>query len=75
MPQALVSPREVKVGDMPNDVLMFQKSGLSIARGNASPEVQRQARFVTTSNEEEGFANVIDACNLGERGEFAENAS
>ncbi len=28
------------IGDMPNDVLMFRKSGVSIAMGNASAEVQ-----------------------------------
>ncbi len=59
------------IGDMPNDVLMFQTSGLSIAMGNASPEVQRQARFVTASNEEEGFAKAMDAFVLGNR-EFAD---
>ena len=48
------------LGDMPNDVLMFEKSGLSIAMGNASAEVQAQANFVTASNEEEGFAIAID---------------
>jgi len=48
------------IGDMPNDVLMFRKSGMSIAMGNASSDVQRQAQFVTTSNEEEGFANAVD---------------
>ncbi len=48
------------IGDMPNDVLMFAHSGLSIAMGNASPEVQRAARRITTSNEEEGFANAVD---------------
>jgi len=37
------------IGDQPNDVLMFRRSGLSIAMGNASPEVQKQANFVTTS--------------------------
>jgi Cof subfamily protein (haloacid dehalogenase superfamily) len=47
------------LGDMPNDVLMFRKSGMSIAMANASPEVQAQATFVSTSNEEEGFANAI----------------
>ncbi|HMK28077.1 MAG TPA: Cof-type HAD-IIB family hydrolase [Terriglobales bacterium] len=47
------------IGDMPNDVLMFRKSGISIAMGNASPEVQRSATFVTTSNEDEGFANAM----------------
>jgi Cof subfamily protein (haloacid dehalogenase superfamily) len=48
------------IGDMPNDVLMFAHSGLSIAMGNAGPEVQRAARRVTTSNEEEGFANAVE---------------
>ena len=48
------------IGDMPNDVLMFAHSGLSIAMGNASTEVQRAARRVTTSNEDEGFANAVD---------------
>jgi hypothetical protein len=48
------------IGDMPNDVLMFAHSGLSIAMGQASPEVQRAARRVTTSNDDEGFANAVD---------------
>jgi Cof subfamily protein (haloacid dehalogenase superfamily) len=62
------------IGDMPNDVLMFRKSGLSIAMGNASPDVRRQAQFVTTSNEEDGFANAMEAFVLGERGSVG-NAS
>jgi hydroxymethylpyrimidine pyrophosphatase-like HAD family hydrolase len=45
---------------MPNDVLMFAHSGLSIAMGNASREVQRAARRVTTSNTDEGFATAVD---------------
>jgi Cof subfamily protein (haloacid dehalogenase superfamily) len=49
------------IGDMPNDVLMFGVAGMSIAMGNASPEVQRCARYVTTSNQEEGFARAIDS--------------
>ncbi len=48
------------IGDMPNDVLMFAHSGLSIAMGNASLEVQRAARRITASNEEEGFARAVD---------------
>jgi Cof subfamily protein (haloacid dehalogenase superfamily) len=47
------------IGDMPNDVLMFAHSGLSIAMGNASSEVKRAARRVTTSNQDEGFANAV----------------
>jgi transaldolase len=48
------------LGDQPNDVLMFQKSGLSIAMGNASDEVKRQATHVTSSFNEEGFANAVE---------------
>lgn len=48
------------MGDQPNDVLMFAKSGLSIAVANASHEVQQEATHVTTSNQEEGFANAVD---------------
>jgi Cof subfamily protein (haloacid dehalogenase superfamily) len=48
------------IGDMPNDVLMFAHVGMSIAMGNASHEVQRAARRVTTSNEDEGFANAVE---------------
>jgi Cof subfamily protein (haloacid dehalogenase superfamily) len=48
------------IGDQPNDVLMFARSGLSIAVANASREVQGDATQVTTSNEEEGFANAVE---------------
>jgi Cof subfamily protein (haloacid dehalogenase superfamily) len=48
------------IGDMPNDVLMFAHSGLSIAMGNASTEVQRAARRVTTTNQNEGFASAVE---------------
>jgi Cof subfamily protein (haloacid dehalogenase superfamily) len=55
------------IGDMPNDVLMFEKSGVSIAMGNASPEVQASATYVTTTNEEEGFATAIERFVLNAR--------
>jgi Cof subfamily protein (haloacid dehalogenase superfamily) len=48
------------LGDQPNDVLMFKRSSLSVAMGNASEEVKRQATFVTTSFADEGFANAVD---------------
>ncbi len=53
------------IGDGGNDVAMFERSGLSIAMGNASPEVQQAADFVTDSNREEGFANAIERFILG----------
>jgi len=48
------------LGDQLNDVLMFQGSGMSVAMGNASPDVQHAATFVTASNEDEGFAKAIE---------------
>jgi Cof subfamily protein (haloacid dehalogenase superfamily) len=41
-----VPPGEIAtIGDMPNDVLMFRNSGLRIAMGNASRDVQVPGRF------------------------------
>src|ERR1700688_2791949 len=57
---SVASAEIATIGDMPNDVLMFRKSGLSIAMGNASPHVQAQADFVTGSNSDEGFAYAME---------------
>jgi Cof subfamily protein (haloacid dehalogenase superfamily) len=48
------------LGDQPNDVLMFERSGLSIAMGNASADVQGHADYVTDSDDDEGFAKAIE---------------
>jgi hypothetical protein len=48
------------IGDQPNDVLMFKRSGFSIAMGNASEEVKRQANAVTDSYDNEGFAKAVE---------------
>jgi Cof subfamily protein (haloacid dehalogenase superfamily) len=56
------------IGDMPNDVLMFSLSGMSIAMGNASDDVKRSARRVTRSNSEEGFAEAMERFVLGSTG-------
>jgi len=55
----------VTEGDGGNDVAMFERSRLSIATGNASPEVQQAADFVTDNNREEGFANAVERFILG----------
>ena len=63
-----LSPDEIAtIGDMPNDVLMFAHSGLSIAMGNAHREVQRAARQVTTTNDEDGFADAVERFILDEK--------
>jgi len=48
------------IGDMENDLPMFAKSGLSFAMGNATENVKKRARFVTASNEEDGFARAME---------------
>ncbi len=47
------------IGDGHNDIGMFAQAGLSIAMGNAPSDVQKQARFVTLSNEHDGFAEAV----------------
>ena len=55
-------PREsiATIGDMQNDVPMFKQSGLSFAMGNASDAVKAQATHVTTSNQDDGFAQAME---------------
>lgn len=55
----LPADRIATIGDQANDVLMFAHSGLSIAMGNADPQVQRAARRITGSNQEDGFAEAV----------------
>ena len=56
------------IGDMPNDVLMFNKSGISIAMGNAGADVQKSATYVSSSNEQEGFAQAMEKFVLPQSG-------
>jgi Cof subfamily protein (haloacid dehalogenase superfamily) len=53
------------IGDQPNDILMFKRSGFSIAMGNASDEVKAQAAVVTASYNDEGFAKAMETFILG----------
>jgi Cof subfamily protein (haloacid dehalogenase superfamily) len=56
-----IPPEQIAtIGDGANDAAMFAHSGLSIAMGNASLEVQHAARRVTTANTDEGFATAVD---------------
>ncbi|CAN5162488.1 Cof-type HAD-IIB family hydrolase [soil metagenome] len=48
------------IGDMQNDLAMFKVSGMSVAMGNATDDVKKQATDVTTSNEEDGFAGAVE---------------
>jgi hypothetical protein len=52
-------------GDQPNDVLMFKRSGFSVAMGNSSDEVKSQASVATDSYNDEGFAKAVERFILG----------
>ena len=56
-----ISAAEVAtIGDMRNDLPMFAKSGISFAMGNAADEVKKQAKYVTDTNANDGFAKAMD---------------
>lgn len=47
------------IGDMNNDIPMLSLAGLSIAMGQATPDVQDCAHFVTSPNTQEGWARAM----------------
>lgn len=57
--------RVAVIGDGPNDVAMFRQAGVSIAMGEAVDEVRAAADYVTSSNDDEGWARGIERYVLG----------
>ena len=56
-----VAVEEIAVlGDMINDVPMFEVAGFSVAMGNATDAVKRLASAVTSGNDEDGWADAVD---------------
>ncbi|MDB5678401.1 Cof-type HAD-IIB family hydrolase [Sphingomonas bacterium] len=51
----------VVLGDMDNDVAMFDRAGLSVAMGQAPDAVKAKADWVSSTNQEDGVAHAIDA--------------
>ena len=50
----------VTLGDMDNDVPMFQRSGFSIAMGNGSAAARQAASAITGSNDADGLAEAVE---------------
>ena len=57
--------RVAVIGDGPNDVEMFKQAGISIAMGQGVDEVKEAANYLTTSNDDEGWARGIEQHVLG----------
>ena len=49
------------IGDMGNDVPMFEVAPISVAMGQSPADVKAKATFVTASNEDDGWAKAVEA--------------
>ena len=58
--------RTIAIGDYNNDIGMIRAAGVGVAVANALPEVKAVADFISTSNEENAIARVIEALDKGE---------
>lgn len=61
--RALGLPTEemAAIGDMPNDLPMFEAAGFAIAMGNASAEVRARAQLTVADNDHDGWAEAAEA--------------
>ncbi len=50
----------IAVGDQTNDLPMIEYAGLGVAMGNAVEKVKEAANYITSTNEEDGVAKVIE---------------
>jgi Cof subfamily protein (haloacid dehalogenase superfamily) len=62
---SIPTDRVAVIGDGPNDVEMFRQAGMSIAMGQGVDEVKEAANYLTTSNDDEGWARGIEEYVLG----------
>jgi hydroxymethylpyrimidine pyrophosphatase-like HAD family hydrolase len=56
----IAAERALAFGDMPNDIPMFDWAGYGVAMANAHAELKAVAHEVTTSNEDDGVAVVLE---------------
>ena len=59
-PLEIAADDVVAFGDMPNDLPMLRWSRLGVAMGNAHPEVMAAADEITTHNNDDGVARVLE---------------
>lgn len=50
----------IAIGDAPNDTLILKKAGLSIAMGNAFPEIKKLCSIIVADNDHDGCAEAIN---------------
>lgn len=50
----------IAIGDNENDLSMLKFAGLGVSMGNASDLVKKSAKYITSTNDEDGVAKVIE---------------
>ena len=56
-----IKPEEIMcIGDSNNDLSMIKNAGLGVAVANAKPQVQREAKMITASNDNDGVGLAIE---------------
>ena len=56
-----IKPEEIMcIGDSNNDLSMIKNAGLGVAVANAKPQVQREAKMITASNDNNGVGLAIE---------------
>ena len=50
----------IAIGDGLNDLPMIEYAGLGVAMENAQAQVKARARYITSSNEEDGVGKVLE---------------
>lgn len=63
--------RTAAIGDMPNDLPMFEVAGFAVAMGNGRAEVKARAGLVVGANDAGGWAEAADALIAGRAGAAA----
>lgn len=59
-PLGIYAEDVVAFGDMPNDIPMLQWAGLGVAMANAHPDALAAADEITTGNDDNGLARVLE---------------
>ena len=57
---ALTPDKIMAIGDQNNDIQMLEFAQVSVAMGNAATHIQQLAKFVTTTNDQDGVASAIN---------------
>ena len=65
-PMGILPEEVIAIGDSYNDLTMIEFAGLGVAMGNAPQDIKEKADYVSSSNMEDGVAEVVEKFVLNE---------